>query len=447
MKGFGTVVTGTLWAGRAARPATTSWRCRRAGAARRGKVRGVQVHGGSRRRSARRQSHRGQPDGDRASSSGAGRCWCGRASSRRARSSTCELALPADVQARAQAARACCSTRARRRRWRRVVLLDAPALEPGARGLAQLHARRADGAAARRSLHPARLRAAAATAPPRRRRRACARWRPSAAAGDGRGAGAGAADGRRRRHVEARVALEMEAAGPRHRRARRCARVSARGSKRSIARSRRCWPVARNHRYTASAARSSPATALGPDAGRPLDAVEPFTPRSRWRRACRARSCARCARRSALDLRVFAVAGVELARRARSRSTASATPAPRRAFQPRAARGRARGAGGARALALHRRRAGAALAPRAGGARRRAGERARRRARDAGARRHVVRVKPDLCSTARRRRAGGAAARAPHRATRDHAAAVEGARRRVRASSPSRSPSTSTPRS
>ena len=138
MKGFGTVVTGTLWAGRLragddvvalpARSGAPRQGARRAGARR------------SRRRGARRAAHRGQPDACRASSSSAAQVLvrAGRARGR-AGSSTCALRYLATSQGAAQAARArCCSTPAPRRRWRRCAARRDGAASRAAAALAQL---------------------------------------------------------------------------------------------------------------------------------------------------------------------------------------------------------------------------------------------------------------------------------------------------------------------
>ena len=224
MKGFGTVVTGTLWAGRIAARRRRRRRCRRcrAAAPRQGARRaGARRH---RRRSARRQSHRDQPDDGARSSSRAGRCWCGRASSRPGASSTC----------------GCATWRPRKRALKRrarllvhagtaqtlatVSLLDTHELEPGQTRAGAALARRADGAAARRSLHPARLRAAAAPRHHRRRRRGPAHARRAPAARHAGGAGGAArqrarAGGRRRRGARASRGGARRRGGHRARRA------------------------------------------------------------------------------------------------------------------------------------------------------------------------------------------------------------------------------------
>ena len=137
MKGFGTVVTGTLWAG------TVAAGGRRVGAARArgpGQVRGVQVHGAPSPRRARGSAPRSTSPCRASSWTRGERCWCARASSRRASSLDVRLRyLPTSrgPLKRRSAARRSCSRRhgagagAAR-------LLDPPELEPGRDGLAQL---------------------------------------------------------------------------------------------------------------------------------------------------------------------------------------------------------------------------------------------------------------------------------------------------------------------
>ena len=174
MKGFGTVVTGTLWAGRLRR------RRRRGGAARRaprGKVRGVQVHGAAveEARAGQRTAvnlTRGQ--GGARARPGAG---APAASSRPATSSTCGCATwpprsaPLKRRARLLFHAGTAQTLAT------VTLLDTRRAAAGRHGAGAAPPGRAVRAPARRSLHPARLRAAAA---PRHHRSAaawcCARW-------------------------------------------------------------------------------------------------------------------------------------------------------------------------------------------------------------------------------------------------------------------------------
>ena len=278
-----------------------------------------------------------------------------------------------------------------------LVLHERGAIEPGARALAQLHLGAPGGAAARRSLHPARLSAVARPRHHARAAAACVRV---------------LAPKRRRRDGGNLARLQRMAAAPPSTRASRW-RSRRRGPRGSIAPA--CArALGEGHEGDRSRGRGAADPARGdhgpPRAGRGrsrrrrwigsailLEALDRFQPSIRWRQGSRARSCARCARRSAtLDPRVFAVAVAELARPARSRWTSSiACGAP--GFHPRAPRPRRRVWWRACDRSTPRVGWHAALEPRAGGAPRRTGDRCRAALEILVRRGDVVRVKPDLC--------------------------------------------------
>ena len=258
-----------------------------------------------RRRGARRQSHRGQPGHRARSSSRAAQVLVRPGELEAGRLVDVRLRYLATSQARrSSGARACSCTPARRRRWRRCRCSTPASSSPGQSGLAQLHARRADGAPARRSLHPARLRAAAASRHHRRRRRRPAHARRAPAPRHARDAGARCATTSARcRPTTSRRACGSRWRAPARRasRARRCrcaCRIAPRAVDAALAQAVGARALVRFDKERGAVVGAAALASL--EAARRRRRRRLPRRAAARRRACRARSCApRCRRRQA----------------------------------------------------------------------------------------------------------------------------------------------------